>query len=163
MKAKVLCLFLCVGMLMSCGNDDAASENFSSSVEMNGTGFNPDRGTYSVREGDLHRELNFSVLEGEAAENSPAMSIMLYVPYSWDSVSGSYFPTFGEAQTPLIGAYLYRGGNAYYIHGDTVEVTDLGNNRFRFEFADEFASTLQGETFPFNGTIEGTFTRIETP
>ncbi|MBD3583567.1 hypothetical protein [Flavobacterium selenitireducens] len=150
--------FLVVAMIaaIGCSDDDRPSANFNSTTVLDGTEFNPVRGTYFEAVPDMHRHVIFRMDEGQGSVSN--MSIDLYIPFTQSGITGQYDMGIGEADDALASVYLSNGMQSYYISSiNRLKVTELGNSRFKFEFIDAYGLVFQGGTVPFSGMIEGRF------
>lgn len=165
MLKKLVSLLIVVSVLAGCSNDDNnPAVNFSTTTELDQSAFNPVNGTYYEADPESHRRIVFYMSEMTNPDTDASMQIQLLVPLSQNGFSGAYNMGIGESHEALANVYLYKDNLAYYVSSSNfLQVTSLGNHRFRFEFTDGYARLLNGTELPFSGVIEGTFDLIEVP
>lgn len=159
---KLILLFSFALIAIGCSSDGGTnSGSFSSDVVIDGIEFNPNKGVYGIypyEDGDLHREMYFSM---QRMGSDEVLNITIMIPFSKTDIAGTYDFGPGTADDLLVSGGFSSGQQYYGIIGYSLDIAELGDSRFRFTFNSPEALHVN-ENFtvkPFEGNaIEGNFT-----
>jgi hypothetical protein len=158
MKKAVIFLLLIVGFVSSCSSDGDDKTTVNSSIVIDGIGFSPKKSTYSYVTASFtsQKEVHF-ILSNEAKKEVFYINILF--PSSQKDLTGVYSFGPGTADELLASSDFIRGDNDRYgILGYTLNITDLGNSKFKFVFIQASAfNIVKNKTASFTGGLEGTF------
>lgn len=169
MKKKIFVLSLLLLGCISCSSDSSSDvieepQGFTSTIVVDGLAFKPNNGVYTVKNETLIfdpvTKLSFTIKNiGSNQQDLGTLWINIMYPTSQKSITGEYSFGPGTSKDLLGNAELLRGDKRYGFVGYTINVTDLGNSRFRFEFIDPYAivNGNLNEKVTVKGSIEGKF------
>lgn len=164
MKKIILVLIILLEISCSSNSSDsnALNKDFTSTIVANGVFFNPNNGIYSFQTASLNsqKQIQFVISNiGSDGKSSETLIINIMFPISKTSITGVYDFGPGTSQDLLVNATFARGDKIYDVLGYSLNITDLGNSRYKFEFIDSFA--LDGSNnfnrVEFKGNTEGYF------
>lgn len=157
MRKFTLFFLLVLGFLTSCSSDSDNRTDLYSSIVIDGFSFEPTKGVYFSQKAsfDSQKSVRFLVTNEKKSEN---LYIDLSFPSTQKNLTGIYSFGPGSANELLGFCELVTPKTRYYIGGNSIKVTDLGNNNFKFEFmGTQVLDVVKNYQVNFAGGLEGKF------
>jgi hypothetical protein len=157
MKKITFLLFVLLSFGTSCSSDSDDKESLTSAIVVDGISFNPDKGVYFYQTASFESQkaVRFLVSNEKKNEN---LYIDISFPSTQKDLTGIYDFGPGTADELLVSCELVTAETRYAILGYTLNITELGDSKFSFEFINpEAFDVVKNEKVTFKGGLEGKF------